>query len=67
MEKEKLLKTIQIVVQAVLAIAAVWLASSFIVACTVSMSLSKNNTNSNHSVEQSQSTQVDSTYIKLER
>lgn len=57
MEKQKIYKTIEIVVKAILAIAAVWLA----VSCTVSMSLSKNNTNSTQSTEQS--TKVDSTNV----
>lgn len=57
MEKQKIYKTIEIIVKAILAIAAVWLA----VSCTVSMSLSKNNTNSTQSTEQS--TKVDSTNV----
>lgn len=57
MEKQKIYKTIEIIVKAILAIAALWLA----VSCTVSMSLSKNNTNSTQSTEQS--TKVDSTNV----
>ena len=41
MDREKIYKTIEIVVKAVVAIAAVWLC----VSCTMSMSISKNNTN----------------------
>lgn len=59
MDKEKIYKTIEILVQAVVAIAAVWLC----VSCTMSMSISKNNTNSNQSTEQSQATSVDSTAV----
>lgn len=59
--KDKILKTIQIIVNAVLAIAALWLA----VSCTVSMSLSKNNTNSTQSTEQS--SQFDSIYVNVPR
>lgn len=59
MDKEKIYKTIEIIVKAVLAIAAVWLC----VSCTMSMSISKNNTNSNQSTEQSQATTVDSTNV----
>lgn len=62
MDKEKIYKTIEIVVKAVLAIAAVWLCLS----CTMSMSISKNNTNSNQSTEQSQATTVDSTNVHLD-
>lgn len=62
MDKEKIYKTIEIVVKAVLAIAAVWLCIS----CTMSMSISKNNTNSNQSTEQSQATTVDSTNVHLD-
>lgn len=59
MEKQKIYKTIEIIVKAVLAIAAVWLA----VSCTMSMSVSKNNTNSAQSTEQS--TKVDSSTVNL--
>lgn len=59
MDKEKIYKTIEIIVKAVVAIAAVWLC----VSCTMSMSISKNNTNSNQSTEQSQATSVDSTTV----
>lgn len=59
MEKQKIYKTIEIIVKAVLAIAAVWLA----VSCTMSMSVSKNNTNSTQSTEQS--TKVDSSTVNL--
>lgn len=54
MEKQKIYKTIEIIVKAILAIAAVWLA----VSCTMSMSIQKNNTSSSQSSEQS--TKVDS-------
>lgn len=62
MDKEKIYKTIEIVVKAVVAIAAVWLC----VSCTMSMSISKNNTNSNQFTEQSQVTTVDSTNVHLD-
>ena len=62
MYNEKIYKTIEIVVKAVVAIAAVWLC----VSCTMSMSISKNNTNSNQSTEQSQATTVDSTNVHLD-
>lgn len=61
MDKEKIYKTIEIVVKAVVAIAAVWLC----VSCTILMSISKNNINSNQSTEQSQATSVDSTTVDL--
>lgn len=61
MDKEKIYKTIEIVVKAVVAIAAVWLC----VSCTMSMSISKNNIDSNQSTEQSQATSVDSTTVDL--
>jgi len=61
MDKEKIYKTIEIVVKAVVAIAAVWLCIS----CTMSMSISKNNVDSNQSTEQSQATSVDSTIVDL--
>ena len=61
MDSQKVYKTIEIIVKAVLAIAAVWLC----VSCTMSMSISKNNTNSNQSTEQSQATSVDSTTVDL--
>ena len=62
MDKEKIYKTIEIIVKAVLAISAVWLC----VSCTMSLSISKNNTNSNQSTEQSQATTVDSTNVHLD-
>lgn len=62
METQKIYKTIEIVVKAILAIAAVWLA----VSCTMSLSVSKNNQNSNQSVEQSQATTVDSVHVNTE-
>lgn len=62
MDKEKIYKTIEILVKAVVAIAAVWLC----VSCTMSMSISKNNTNSSQSTEQSQATIVDSTNVHLD-
>lgn len=61
MDKEKIYKTIEIVVKAILAIAAVWLC----VSCTMSMIISKNNVDSNQSTEQSQATSVDSTAVDL--
>jgi hypothetical protein len=61
MDKEKIYKTIEILVKAVVAIAAVWLC----VSCTMSMNISKNNINSNQSTEQSQATSVDSTIVDL--
>lgn len=61
MDKEKIYKTIEIVVKAVLAIAAVWLC----VSCTMSLSVSKHNTNSHQNTEQSQATSVDSTTVDL--
>lgn len=61
MDKEKIYKTIEILVKSIVAIAAVWLC----VSCTVSMSVSKNNTNSDQSTEQSQATSVDSTSVDL--
>lgn len=62
MDKEKIYKTIEIIVKAVVAIAAVWLC----VSCTMSMSISKNNMNSTQSTEQSQATSVDSTNVKVD-
>ena len=61
MDKEKIYKTIEIVVKAIVAIAAVWLC----VSCTMSMTISKNNVDSNQSTEQSQATSVDSTTVDL--
>lgn len=61
MDKQKFFKTIEIIAKAAVAIAAVWLA----VSCTLSMSISKNNTNSNQTIEQSQATTVDSTHVNL--
>ena len=62
MDKDKVYKTIEIVVKAVLAIAAVWLC----VSCTMSLSVSKHNTNSSQNTEQSQATTVDSTNVHLD-
>lgn len=62
MDKEKVYKTIEVVVKAILAIAAIWLC----VSCTMSLSVSKHNTNSHQNTEQSQATSVDSTSITLE-
>lgn len=59
MDNQKIYKTLEIIVKAVLAIAALWLCIS----CTMSMSISKNNMNSSQSTEQSQATSVDSTKI----
>lgn len=61
MDKEKIYKTIEILVKAVVAIAAVWLC----VSCTMSLSVSKHNTNSHQNTEQSQATSVDSTTVDL--
>lgn len=62
MDKEKIYKTIEVVVKAILAIAAIWLCIS----CTMSLSVSKHNTNSHQNTEQSQATSVDSTSITLD-
>ena len=59
MEKQKIYKTIEIIVKAILAIAAVWLAIS----CTMSMSIQKNNSSSTQSSEQS--TKVDSSTVNV--
>uniref|UniRef100_A0AAU8AUN2 Lipoprotein n=1 Tax=Dulem virus 231 TaxID=3145708 RepID=A0AAU8AUN2_9VIRU len=61
MDKEKIYKTIEVVVKAILAIAAIW----FCVSCTMSLSVSKHNTNSHQNTEQSQATSVDSTTVTL--
>ncbi len=60
-EKEKILKTIQIIANAVIAIAALWLAIS----CTLSMSIQKNNSSSTQNTEQIN--KVDSTSINVPR
>lgn len=60
LDKEKVYKTIEIICKAIVAIAAIWLA----VSCTMSMSVSKNNTNSTQKTEQSQVTQLDSLSLK---
>lgn len=62
-QKDKILKTIQIILQALAAIAATWL----IVSCTLSLSVSKNNSNSNQSTEQTSSSAMDSTNINLKK
>lgn len=62
MDKEKIYKTIEIIVKAVVTIAAIWLC----VSCTMSLSVSKHNTNSHQNTEQSQATSVDSTSITLD-
>lgn len=62
MDSNKIYKTIEILVKAILAIAAVWLA----VSCTMSLSVSKNNQNSHQSTEQSQATTVDSVHVNTE-
>lgn len=62
MDKEKIYETLKIIVNAVLAIAALWLCMS----CTMSMSISKNNSNSTQSTEQSQVTSVDSTHVQFQ-
>ena len=59
MNKQKLLKTVQIILEAAAAIAAVWLITS----CTMSMSIAKNNNNATQSTEQT--TRVDSTSVLL--
>lgn len=61
MDNQKIYKTLEIIFKAVLAIAALWLCIS----CTLSMSISKNNTNSTQSTEQSQATSVDSTKVDV--
>lgn len=61
MDNQKIYKTIEIIVKAVLAIAALW----FCISCTMSMSISKNNVNSTQSTEQSQATTVDSTNVDV--
>lgn len=60
-KEEKILKTIQIVANAVIAIAALWLA----VSCTLSMSVQKNNSSSTQNTEQVN--RVDSTSINVPR
>lgn len=62
MDNQKIYKTIEIVVKALLAIAALWLCIS----CTMSMSISKDNVNSTQSTEQSQATSVDSTKVNVD-
>lgn len=57
--KQKVLKTLQIIAQAAVAVAAVWLAIS----CTMSMSISKNNSNSTQQTEQS--TKADSVGVVI--
>ena len=59
MDKQKVLKTVQIILEAAAAIAAVWLITS----CTMSMSIAKNNNNATQSTEQT--TRVDSTTVLL--
>lgn len=63
MDKEKIYRTIEIIVKAVVAIAAVWLC----VSCTMSMTISKNNHSSDTSTEQTSTSSVDSTYINLNK
>lgn len=60
-EREKILKTIQIIANAVIAIAALWLA----VSCTLSMSVQKNNSSSTQHTEQVN--KVDSNSINVPR
>lgn len=60
-EREKILKTIQIIANAVIAIAALWIA----VSCTLSMSIQKNNSSSTQHTEQVNT--VDSTNINVPR
>lgn len=62
MDSQKIYKTFEIIVKAILAIAALWLC----VSCTMSMSISKNNMNSTQSTEQSQATSVDSTKVDVD-
>lgn len=59
--KEKILKTIQIIANAIIAIAALWLA----VSCTLSMSIQKNNSSSTQHTEQVN--KVDSNKISVPR
>lgn len=54
---EKIYKSLIIILKALIAVAAIWLAIS----CTMSMSISKNNSNSSQSTEQS--TSIDSIHI----
>ena len=61
--KKKLMKTLQIAVNAITAILAVWLA----VSCTMSLSVSKNNQNSTQKTEQTSTSSVDSTSINLKK
>ena len=62
MTKAKIYEIIKIVATAIISIAATLLVES----CTMSMSISKNNTNSNQSTEQSHATSVDSTKVDLQ-
>ena len=63
MNKQKLYELIKIVATAVISIASVLL----IDACTVSMSISKNNRNSDVKTEQTSTSSVDSTRINFEK
>lgn len=62
-DKEKILKTIQIIANAVIAIAALWLA----VSCTLSMSVQKNNSSSTQHTEQVNRVDSSSINIPLEQ
>lgn len=59
MDKKKLNETVRIIADAIVAISAIWLA----VSCTLSLSVSKNNSNSTQSTEQTSTSSVDSTHI----
>ena len=61
MDKKKIFEIIKIVVTAIISIATVLLVES----CTMSMSISKYNTNSKQSTEQTSTSSVDSTYINF--
>ena len=61
MNKQKVLQTIKIVANAIVAIAALWLA----VSCTLSMSVQKNNSSSTQHTEQVN--EVDSNKINVSR
>lgn len=59
MDKKKLNETVRIIADAIVAICAIW----FAVSCTLSLSVSKNNSNSTQSTEQTSTSSVDSTRI----
>ena len=61
MKNEKILQTVKIIANAIVAIAALWLA----VSCTLSMSVQKNNSSSTQHTEQVN--QVDSNKVHVPR